>query len=290
MKPGVVWAAWAARCVVLGRPNTSSIGAPCVLAAHSPSPPSRRRVILIRVLTRQEPLERHVTGLGLRLGERDELVAGNRQAGCFDEAPVLSRAVPRKEHLDAEPLTRPSWVVAGGERVHEPSAWCEPAGTAVDERTEVPAQDVVEDVERAHCVEARVIERGREEVCLDQLGARGMCPGQIELGARDVDAGDTEPLREEQGARLAAPAPELEHAGVVGQAVDEQVEPLESGVALDPSGPVVEDGGHRVVPAGDNCDAWISRTRGHSTSTTSCRAAASARASASTDVSAIAIT
>ena len=35
---------WAARCVVLSRPNSAAIGAPCVLASHSPIAPHRRVV------------------------------------------------------------------------------------------------------------------------------------------------------------------------------------------------------------------------------------------------------
>jgi hypothetical protein len=36
---------WAARCVVLSRPNSDAIGAPCVLASHSPNAPQQRVVI-----------------------------------------------------------------------------------------------------------------------------------------------------------------------------------------------------------------------------------------------------
>lgn len=57
MKPCAAVPAWAARCSVLGRPNTSGIGAPCVLASHSPRPPRRRTVILKRVLIREFRIE-----------------------------------------------------------------------------------------------------------------------------------------------------------------------------------------------------------------------------------------
>jgi len=36
---------WAARCVVLSRPNSDAIGAPCVLTSHSPNAPQQRVVI-----------------------------------------------------------------------------------------------------------------------------------------------------------------------------------------------------------------------------------------------------
>src|SRR5438445_6102957 len=51
MKDGAVRPRWAARCRVLGRADSAAIGAPCVLASHSPIAPGQRVVIPKRVLS-----------------------------------------------------------------------------------------------------------------------------------------------------------------------------------------------------------------------------------------------
>ena len=45
---GVARPRWAARCGVLSRANSAAIGAPCVLASHSPIAPGRRGVHSVR--------------------------------------------------------------------------------------------------------------------------------------------------------------------------------------------------------------------------------------------------
>jgi hypothetical protein len=64
---------WAARCVVLSRPNSAAIEAPCVLASHPPSPPRRRSVILNRVL---RPARRPRSSRSTRRGGRPAPLRG----------------------------------------------------------------------------------------------------------------------------------------------------------------------------------------------------------------------
>ena len=109
---------------------------------------------------------------------------------------------------------------------------------------------------------------------------------RVELRLREVDAGEPEALGEPLRLRCAAAAAQLDDARALGQPQEQLVAPLGARIVGDLRLPGLPRVDHRVVARADQLRPRVA----HSTSTSSSRAASSARRSASTDVSAVAIT
>jgi hypothetical protein len=145
---------------------------------------------------------------------------------------------------------------------------------------------MVERVESGHGVHRAGHELDLGEVGVEEVGSRDSFASSPQLLLGEIDSRELKPLREPGCLRRAAAATELDHPGALGEPRDELVAPLGPRVAGDPLLPRFPSVGHGVIAGADELRARVA----HSTSTSSSRAAASARWSASTDVSAVAIT
>src|SRR5579859_2166585 len=236
-----------------------------------------------QVLSSQDPLEARGP---FGLHELDDLVADDLQARRLDQAPVLGRLEAGEERLGPEPLACPAGVVRDAERVERQPARPQPAGDPLEQRAEMLARHVVEDVERADRVEGAGRQLELEKVRLDELGPGHSLAGTPELLGGDVDAGQPEAPRELQRLLAARAAAELEDACPVRESRHQLLRPLRTRIAFDLVLPAGEAVGDAVITALDDLHARVR----HSTSTSISSAPASARAAASPPVSPSAIT
>src|SRR3954462_6840037 len=140
---------------------------------------------------------------------------------------------------------------------------------------------MIEDVERRDGVERAPVEPDRRQVAVDELrvGYTLACAAQLLLG--EIDTDEPRVSCELAGLACAVATAELDDACLRWERSEELVEPLVAGIVGDLRRPVFPRVGHCVVARGEE-----SRTRiAHSTSTSSSRAAASARSRASRFVS-----
>ncbi len=161
-----------------------------------------------------------------------------------------------------------------------------------EERRQEISGDMVERVERCDRVERPCVQLERGEVGEDEMCPRDVGAGASNLLRRDVDSGDSEAFCiEDARVRRPVSTPELEDACAWGQSRGELSAPSVALVADDAVAVLREVVGHRVVPLADDARARIVHAATPaSTSTRKSEAAASARRTASSGVSAIAMT
>ena len=118
--------------------------------------------------------------------------------------------------------------IARPERGEQVATGTEPRLDPPEERPELLARHMVEDVEGDDRVERPLVEPGLREVALEEGRIRNALPGAAHLLGGDVDPDQVRPLGEHPRRPDARAGAELEHVGTLAQQRKQLLEPLQA--------------------------------------------------------------